>query len=86
MTRAQEVIKKYIYTNFHEDSVLLFPVDQDKIKLIDAEGESLMLTLNLYGDIMDADTRQIYAISDLPHNLDQIGLQLPQNWKEVDRG
>lgn len=85
MTRAQEVIKKYIYMNFHRDSVLLFPVDQDKIKIIDAEGASMTLTLNLYGDIMDAVTRKLYAISDLPHDLNRIGLQLPQSWKEVDR-
>ena len=32
MTRAQEVIKKYIHNNFHPDSVLLFPVDRDKVK------------------------------------------------------
>lgn len=85
MTRAQEVIKKYIYMNFHRDSVLLFPVDQDKIRIIDAEGASMTLTLNLYGDIMDAVTRKLYAISDLPHDLNRIGLQLPQSWKEVDR-
>lgn len=85
MTRAQEVIKKYIYMNFHRDSVLLFPVDQDKIKIIDAEGAIMTLTLNLYGDIMDAVTRKLYAISDLPHDLNRIGLQLPQSWKEVDR-
>lgn len=85
MTRAQEVINKYIYMNFHRDSVLLFPVDQDKIKIIDAEGASMTLTLNLYGDIMDAVTRKLYAISDLPHGLNRIGLQLPQSWKEVDR-
>lgn len=85
MTRAQEVINKYIYMNFHRDSVLLFPVDQDKIKIIDAEGASMTLTLNLYGDIMDAVTRKLYAISDLPHDLNRIGLQLPQSWKEVDR-
>lgn len=85
MTRAQEVIKKYIYMNFHRDSVLLFPVDQDKIKLIDREGTSMTLTLNLYGDIMDADTRKIYAVSDLPHDLNRIGLQMPQSWREVDR-
>lgn len=85
MTRAQEVIKKYIYMNFHRDSVMLFPVNQDKIKLIDKEGSSMTLTLNLYGDIMDADTRKIYAISDLPHDLERIGRQLPQSWREVNR-
>ena len=85
MTRAQEVIKKYIYINFHPNSVLLFPINQDKIKLIDSKGESMTLTMNLFGDIMDADTKQIYAVSDLPHDLNQIGEQLPQSWREVDR-
>lgn len=85
MTRAQEVIKKYIHNNFHPDSVLLFPVDRDKVKLTDSEGESMVLTMNIYGDIMNAETKQIYAVSDLPHDLEHIGRQLPQSWKEVDR-
>ncbi len=85
MTRAQELIRKYIYTNFHPDSVLLFPVDRDKVKLIDSEGESMVLTMNIYGDIMDAESKQIYAVSDLPHDLSRICQQLPQSWKEVDR-
>lgn len=85
MTKAQEVIKKYIYTNFHEDSVLLFPVDQDKIKLIDSEGASMTLTMNVFGDIMDAETKQVYAVSDLPHDLERIEQQLPESWREVDR-
>lgn len=85
MTRAQELIKKYIYINFPPNSVLLFFVDRDKVKLIDSEGESMVLTMNIFGDIMDAETRQIYAVSDLPHDLERIGRQLPQSWKEVDR-
>lgn len=85
MTRAQEVIKKYIYINFHPDSVQLFPVGRDKVKLIDSEGESMVLTMNIYGDIMDAETKQIYAVSDLPHDLERIDRQLPQSWREVDR-
>lgn len=85
MTRAQELIRKYIYINFQQDSVLLFFVDRDKVKLIDSEGESMMLTMNIFGDIMDAESKQIYAVSDLPHDLERIGRQLPQSWKEVDR-
>lgn len=85
MTTAQKLIKKYIYINFHPDSVLLFFVDRDKVKLIDSEGESMTLTLNIYGDIMDAETKQIYAVSDLPHDLERIGQRLPESWREVDR-
>lgn len=84
MTKAQEIIRKYIYKNFKKNSVLLFPRDNDKIRIINEEGKSATLTINLFGDIMDADTKKIYAISDLPHDLNKIGLQLPQNWKEVD--
>lgn len=85
MTTAQKVIRKYIYVNFHPDSVLLFPIDKDKIKLTNSEGASMTLTLNVFGDIMDAETRQIYAVSDLPHDLQRIGKQLPESWMEVDR-
>lgn len=85
MTIVQEAIKKYIYINFHPNSVLLFPLDHDRIKVIDSEGESMTLTMNLFGDIMDADTKQIYAVSDLPHDMNRIGSQLPESWREVDR-
>ncbi len=85
MTRAQEVIKKYIHNNFHPDSVQLFLVGRHKVKLIDLEGGSMVLTMNIFGDIMDAETKQIYAVSDLPHDLERIDRQLPKSWKEVDR-
>ena len=85
MTRAQEVIRKYIYTDFPKDGVLLFPTGKDKIKIIDEKGKSMTLTINLFGDILNADTGEMCAISDLPHDLCQIGLQLPQSWKEVEQ-
>lgn len=85
MTKVQESIREYIYKNFHPESVLLFPKGEDQIRIIDKTGASMTLTMNLFGDIMDADTKKIYAISDLPHDVNKIENQLPHSWKEVDR-
>lgn len=83
MTRAQEAISKYIYNNFYYGSVRLIPEGDDKIKLIDEKGESMTLTLNCFGDIMDAGTKKVYAFSGLPHDLNPVGPQIPRNWKAV---
>lgn len=85
MTGMQESIREYIYKNFHPDTVVLSMEGEECIKVTDGSGESMTLTMNLFGDIMDADTKSIYAISDLPHDPDKIGNQMPQNWMEVDR-
>lgn len=85
MTDVQESIKKYIDANFYPGSVEMALIGEDKIKVTDAEGSNMTLTLNLYGDIMDADTESIYAVSDLPHYLPRCEGVLPQSWTEVDR-
>lgn len=85
MTRAQEVIRNYIYQNYQPDSVLLFPTDKDKIKLIDAEGGKRTLTINIFCDILDVNTKKILAISDLPHDMDKVDKKLPHRWTEVEK-
>lgn len=85
MTIAQQSIQKYILKNFHASGVALLPVGKDCVKVTDVNGESMTLTMNLFRDIMDADTKSIYAISDLPHEVDKVGFQMPRSWTEVDR-
>lgn len=84
MTQAQEVIRSYIYQNYQQDSVLLFPIEKDKIKLIDADGVKKTLTINIFCDILDENTKKILAISDLPHEVSHVVTQKPRRWTEVE--
>lgn len=85
MTRAQECIFSYIRKNFVMESISLALIGRDKVEVTDQKGDHMTLTTNLYGDIMDADSGKIYAISNLPHELEKIGLEVPTDWTEVDR-
>ena len=88
MTNVQICIREYIYQVFKPSSVNLIPSGEDKIKVINSQGKDMTLTMNIFGDIMDADTKQIYAVSDLPHDMNKIGWdefreRLPHKWEEV---
>ena len=84
MTLAQESIMAYIQKNFVPGSVRCVPEGDDCVRVIDRTGESMRLTMNLFGDIMDADTNFKYAISNLPHDIEKIGSRLPSDWTELD--
>lgn len=83
MTIGQRTILRFIDKNFAPGTIRTTAVGNDKIKVTDRKGESIMLTMNIYCDIMDADTGSIYARSSLPHDINKIGNQLPADWTEV---
>lgn len=85
MTRAQETIIKYIRQNFIDGSIKINMVDLDKVRITDHNGDRLTLTLNLYCDILDVETGQLYAISNLPHDILSIGTKMPTAWEELPR-
>lgn len=88
MTRAQELLMKYIHKNFVEGSIQTEWVSGGTVKVTDKNGESMLLTMNLFGDIMDAETKKIYAEGNVPHNLDILmknPYQLPTDWMELPR-
>lgn len=85
MTIGQRTILRYIDKNFVRGSVRTVAIGDDKIMVIDGNGESMTLTMNIYCDIMDADTGVKYAISNLPHDINKIGTKLPTEWTEVVR-
>lgn len=85
VTIGQRTILRYIDKNFVRGSVRTVALGDDKIMVIDSNGESLTLTTNIYCDIMDADTGVKYAISNLPHDVNKIGTKLPTEWTELDR-
>jgi hypothetical protein len=85
MTKAHIILHQYINKKFHEGAVKIQDIGQDEVKLTDCNGETMTLTMNIYCDIMDADTKQVYAKSNLPHDLNHIGTKLPTDWTEIPR-
>lgn len=84
-TRAQLLIRKYICMRFYLNNITMKNVDIDKVKVTDSKGQNIVFTMNLYCDIMDADTKKIYAISNIPHDLDNVKSLLPTNWVDVGK-
>ena len=79
MTKGQETIIRYLKTQFI--GVRYIPDGNDVVIVRDKAGAEMRFTLNLYGDIMDATTREIIAVSDLPHDILQIGVSAePKTW------
>lgn len=56
MTRGQEAIMRYVRQSFVGGSIRMETVGEDKVRGTDRTGEHMTLTMNLYCDIMDADT------------------------------
>lgn len=77
MTRGQEAIMRYVSQNFVGGSIRMEAVVEDKVRVTNRTGEHMTLTMNLYCDILDADNGQLYAKSDLPHDILRIGTKMP---------
>lgn len=73
MTNAQKSIQKFIEIMWLGKDVKTELIGDSQVEVNDEEGGSVTLTMNIYGDIMDAKTRKILAESDLPHDLMKIG-------------
>ena len=79
-SRAISILRQYIDQNFLKGSVKIEAIGDTAIKVTDGEGVSRKLTMNIFCDIMDADTKKIYARSNLPHDLVHIGRKPPTEW------
>lgn len=81
MTNAQNVILKYINTKFEKDILSIKMIDDTTVKITDKNRVTMILTVNIFCDIIEADTKKILAISDLPHGLDKISTNaIPTSW------
>lgn len=69
MTRAQNMIVNYINQQFVPGSVTIIPVGESHVKITDKNKESLTFTVNIFGDIIDADTNKIIAEAKAAHTL-----------------
>ena len=85
MTNVQKSIQKYIDQMCLGENVKTELVGDCQVKVTE-NGGRVTLTMNIYGDIMDVETRKILAESDLPHDLMRIGYgEMPHSWHEVQR-
>ena len=80
MTPAQQDITRYLRGQF--EGVKLEPIREAIVRMTDKGGTTKDYTANIYGDIMDAETKEIVAISDLPHTLDALPITArPTSWE-----
>lgn len=66
ITAKQRDIVRYIKTQFAA-GYKTEPIGDEIIELTDIKGATMRFCCNQYGDIMDADTQQIIATSNLSH-------------------
>lgn len=86
MTEAQRMIFKYIDENFILGSVRIELRGSTEVKITDRNKDHMILAINLYCDIMDAETNKIIAVSDITHNLDDVirnPFKLPTKWMNL---
>ena len=86
MTEAQRMIIKYVDENFIKGSVRVELQGLSEVKITDWKKVSMTLTINLYCDIMDAETGQKIAVSNIPHDLDDLKqnpFKLPTGWMNL---
>ncbi len=64
MTAKQRGIMEFIQKRFYPGSVETLPVKDDGIRITDRRGDSMVLTVNNRGDIVDADTGVVYCFKE----------------------
>lgn len=75
MTNEQLILSKYILKKYGADTEVSF---QGSIAIVNNE---FRITLNIYGDILNADSREIIAEANVTHELMEIKEQIPTSWK-----
>ena len=78
MKIAQEDILRYLRDR--DPGCRYELVSGSRVRVFDQMGGSRTYTSNIYSDIMDAETREIVAVSDVPHDLEMVDRQRPKSW------
>lgn len=87
-SNAQLIIRRYVASRFVLDAVRLYDEGQDYVRIVDESGDSMLLTCNIYGDIIEKlpdGQNKIIAESNLEHNLLCLGYRLPTKWRDHER-
>lgn len=81
MTTVQEIILTYVKTQWDMAGIKVKCQGDDMVVITDYTGDSLKLTTNLYGDIIDVSSRKILAASNLPHDIRKFNPEdKPTSW------
>ena len=79
MTVGQEDLLKFITTYYKGATATI--TGSATVKVTTQDGKEMFFTMNIYEDILDATTKEVVAVSDLPHDLDKIRLYArPGSW------
>lgn len=86
MTRKQALIKKFIHRRFFIEDIDVLLVGKDKVRITDKSKRSITLSMNEYGDIIDAETGECHAVSNLPREQGILSREEPSSWTNyIDR-
>lgn len=80
MTNAHKLLRCYLEKQFPD--AVLSEEGNDKIRFR-VNGKIRTYTLNVYGDIMDADNGMFVAYSNVPHDMDWLLMNdghIPSSW------
>lgn len=81
MTQSQEIILAYVKTQWDMAGIQVGLKGDDVVVITDSVGDTLELTTNLYGDIIDVSSRKILAASNLPHDIRKFKQgDMPTSW------
>ena len=82
MRTLEKYVQQYIRENPGTENLEMECISEGTVKVTDDNGVHKG-TMNLFCDIMDADTKKIIAESNIPHNLDEVGFSLATKWKQI---
>jgi hypothetical protein len=85
-SNAQVQIREYITSRFFLDGIRIEDIGADQVRITDREADTMTLTCNLYGDILEVlpdGGRKLLAESNSEHNLFMIGSnKMPTRWTD----
>ena len=87
MTRGQEDVMRWVRTEYPNASTE--EIGEGIIRVTDPDGKQTDYSANIFGDILKSvnGKNQIIAVSDLPHNLDQLPMNArPTAWTWEEGG
>lgn len=83
MTRMQEIILLYVMQQYSSGTYIANPIGRYQMHLIDIVSKTeCLLSVNLFGDIIDTDSGRIIATSNVQHDIGHIFI-MPTHWIHV---
>lgn len=84
MSKSQKWISRFIFQNLLPIASSSSLLDEGSVSLTLKNGFSAVLIVNIFGDIIEKNTGEVIAVSDLPRDLDLILSDFtlePKEWR-----